>query len=227
MEVIQLTARDEDAYTAFVRSRPDGLLYHALPYRDLLVDQLGCTPEYLLAVDGGEVRGVLPLMWAGEAGARVDNSLPFYGSHGRCWREGPEAASRAARRIGRARRRPAHDAATIVANPSGRARRRSPFTTSGRADQPGHDLPGDEGRSSGRARVRGAMSARRRARDRSGRRDVGGDGRGSRRSIATWQEIGGLAKERNVFASIPRHFQPGRDYEVHVARLDGAAWPAC
>ena len=47
-----------------------------------LVDHLGCRHEYLIASDGGDVRGVLPLMWPGDEGARVYKSLPFYGSHG-------------------------------------------------------------------------------------------------------------------------------------------------
>ena len=49
MELTPLTERDEEAYTDFVRSRPDGLLYHCLPYRDLLAEHLSCRPEYLLA----------------------------------------------------------------------------------------------------------------------------------------------------------------------------------
>ena len=59
IEVRELTAADEPAYAAFLRSRPDALLYHSLPYRDLLLEHLGAQPEYLLALEGGEIRGVL------------------------------------------------------------------------------------------------------------------------------------------------------------------------
>jgi len=66
-----LDAGDEPGYDRFVRSRPESLLYHSLHYRDLLCDYLGCHQEYLLALDGGEIRGVLPLMWTGDEGARI------------------------------------------------------------------------------------------------------------------------------------------------------------
>ena len=78
MEVRALTAADEDAYTAFLAGRPEALVFHSLQYRDLLCEHLGCRAEYLVAVEGGELRGALPLMWAGD----VANSLPYYGSHG-------------------------------------------------------------------------------------------------------------------------------------------------
>ena len=108
-EVRALTPADEPAYTAFLAGRPDALLYHSLPYRDLLVEHLGCQAEYLLALDGGEIRGVLPTMTRDG----VLNSLPFYGSHGGPVGE-PEALLAAwDERAAEAR------AATLVTNPFG------------------------------------------------------------------------------------------------------------
>src|SRR5215211_2259915 len=81
IRVLPLTAARERDWTAFLLRRPDGLLYHSLAYRDMLVALLGCEPEYLIAVDDDDaVRGVLPIMWA--SGGRVANALPYYGSIG-------------------------------------------------------------------------------------------------------------------------------------------------
>ena len=106
IEVATLTAATESAYRDFVARAPGALLYHSLAYRDLLVEHLGCRQEYLVAREGGEVRGVLPLLWTGDERARVYNSLPFYGSHGSVISESDAAASRAHRRLRRARDRP-------------------------------------------------------------------------------------------------------------------------
>jgi len=77
IEVEQL-ARDEDgAWDAFLRTRPDALLYHSSWYRDLIAEELIGVPEYLVAREGGEIRGGLPMIWSSGEGTsdRVLNSL--------------------------------------------------------------------------------------------------------------------------------------------------------
>ena len=92
IEVEPLNSPEEDAaWDEFLLGSEGGLIFHATRYRDLLVDHLGCTAEYLVAREGGEIRGVLPLMWASDGGGRICNSLPFYGSHGSPVAKGPEA----------------------------------------------------------------------------------------------------------------------------------------
>jgi hypothetical protein len=89
--VEQLTSATEAEYEQFVLDHPSGLLYHSLSYRDLLVRELGCRPQYLIARDGGRVCGLMPLMRRdGDAGV-VINALPYFGSHG-----APLASDRAA-----------------------------------------------------------------------------------------------------------------------------------
>jgi GNAT acetyltransferase-like protein len=216
MEVIQLTARDEDAYTAFVRSRPDGLLYHALSYRDLLVDHLGCTPEYLLAVDGGEVRGVLPVMWAEADGQRIANSLPFYGSHGSVLADAPAARTALLDAWNERAADADTAAATLVANP---------FSEDPLPD-PVHDFQDERINQATALPASGIESSAQRNARRAHRlgvqvaRDAGEMDALCRIHRANMAEIGGLAKTPDFFAAVARHFSPGDDYDVYVARLD-------
>ena len=91
---------------AFLRGRRGGLIYHSIRYRELLMDHLGCEPEYLVARESGEIRGVLP-MRATDSGGWVCNSLPFYGSHGSPVADDP-TPSGTARRLQRAGHRQAY-----------------------------------------------------------------------------------------------------------------------
>ena len=59
-----------------------------------------------MATDGGDIRGVLPLLWTGDDGARVYNSLPFYGSHGSVLADDAGGGGGADRRLRRRARRP-------------------------------------------------------------------------------------------------------------------------
>src|SRR5688572_17924219 len=86
--VTPLGPSDEARWDAFLSEHGGGLLYHSIPYRDLLVDHLACEAEYLVASSDGDLLGVMPIMWADGGDGRVANSLPFYGSHG-----GPVASS--------------------------------------------------------------------------------------------------------------------------------------
>ncbi len=93
IEVNRAEVLDEREWDEFLCGGTGGLFVHSIAYRDLLTDELGCEPEYLIAREAGEIRGVLPLMWAEDPAGRVCNSLPYNGSHG-----GPVAADRRAER---------------------------------------------------------------------------------------------------------------------------------
>ena len=82
IQVDPVRAAEEPEWDAFLCRQPGGLFAHSLAYRDLLTDELGCESEYLVAREGGEIRGVLPVMWTEDPGGRICNSLPFNGSHG-------------------------------------------------------------------------------------------------------------------------------------------------
>jgi hypothetical protein len=117
IQVDRVEAFEEGEWDEFLCSRRGGLFVHTIAYRDLLMEELGCKPEYLVAREAGEIRGVMPLMWAGDPAARVWNSLPYNGSHG-----GPLTAdARAERALIRAWNERATDsstlAATLIENP--------------------------------------------------------------------------------------------------------------
>jgi hypothetical protein len=215
IEVRELAPGDEPAYSAFLAGRPDALLYHSLPYRDLLVDQVGGRPEYLVALEGGEIRGVLPALRR----HGILNALPFYGSHG-----APVAASAAAREALLAawdERAAEAAAATLVANPFGPPHR-----------DPLHDA-GDErlnqavpatGEAELLARAEPSAARNLRKARRLGvtvAREPGALPQLAALHAENLARIGGLAKDPAFFAAIPRHFA-ARDHDVYTARIGGA-----
>lgn len=62
MEVLDLTAERESLWRDFVARHPAATVYHTLAWRDLLAETYHYRPFYRLAVEGGEVCGLLPLM---------------------------------------------------------------------------------------------------------------------------------------------------------------------
>src|SRR4051812_40250096 len=84
MKISLLTKALEPAYTSFLLSHSEALLYASLPYRDLLQDFLQAQPVYFIATnDAGDIKGALPgFLRKNEETGNVLNSLPFYGSNG-------------------------------------------------------------------------------------------------------------------------------------------------
>jgi hypothetical protein len=226
IEVTPLDAAGEAAYRDFVAGAPGALVYHSLAYRDLLMEHLGCRQEYLVAGDGSSVQGVLPLLWTGDDGARVYNSLPFYGSHGSVLARTPEAGAALIAAYDERATADSTLAATMVANPF--LDRQPPEPAHNLTDErisQVTELPADPDEEALLSLV-----------DASARRNV----RKARRAgiVATAdaarlpavaeihreniEALGGLAKEERFFAAIPRHFQSGRDFELYVALRDGA-----
>jgi GNAT acetyltransferase-like protein len=220
IEVRPMRPGDEPAYEQFLAGRQEALVHHSLAYRDVLVDHLGCRAEYLLALDGGEIRGALPIMWTTDGGGiRIANSLPYYGSPGALL--GDDAAAAAALRSAWDARAtdPATAAATWVSNPF----------ADGPAETPVHDLT-DE-RFNQATPLTGAPPAI----DGSARRNVAKARRlGVRvdRDATAMSElcvlhrdnlarIGGRAKDPGFFEAVAQRMEPGREFDVYVARLDG------
>lgn len=226
MRVEALSADRESAYDAFVRAQADSLLYQSLGYRDLLLDYVGCEPHYLMALDGDEIQGVLPLMSAEHDGRRVYNSLPYYGSNG-----GVVAASGGARDglLDAYRELVTADgtaAATLVPNPF--------------SDDPGpepvHNMI--ERRISQQTPIafesdhEDALMA---AIDSSSRRNVRKAGKAgvevssdasampelARIHRANIEALGGLAKDQHFFDTVERLFDRERDYRLWVGRIEG------
>ena len=223
IRVLPLTAAREPEWTAFARGRPEALLYHSLAYRDLLVELLGCEPEYLVALDDSDrVRGVLPIMWASDAdGLRVANALPYYGSNGAPLADSPAAAAALAVAWDERATADGTLAATLVENPLGD----EPAVTRTLLDERISmvtDLPGPE------VDVLALIdaSARRNVRraERSGfavERDETALDDLRRIHEQNMAVIGGPPKSPAFFAAVPRLFRAGDEWQLWVAR-DGA-----
>lgn len=225
IEVDSLRASEDGEWDAFLRGNPAALHVHSTAYRDLVAEELGCQPDFLVAREAGVIRGVLPAMWAGEPGARVWNSLPYYGSHGGPVADGRDAESALVEAWNQRATDPATLAATMIANPFlDRAapppvhqltdERISQFTV----------LPAGGGEDELMARIsREARNNVRRAR----RRGVS-VGRASaavaevaRINRANMEALGVPAKSKRLFSSIPGRFPPGEGSDVWLARVDG------
>lgn len=224
IEIERLVPAEDAAWDAFVLECDGGLIYYSSRYRDLLLTELGCEAEYLLAREGDEICGVLPLMWSENRGNRVLNSLPYYGGHG-----APLAKSRDAEQaLIDAWDERATDsrtlAATMVANPF----------RGEESLEPVHDLTDDRiGQvttlpSADPDELMSIYSKR-------GRRDVR---RAERRGVQVernpdrlpdlWRlhdenmrVIEGLAKSERFFTALPRHLEPGQDFDLWLATKDG------
>lgn len=53
--------REETAWDQFVRSSPSGTIFHLSAWRRVVEEVFRLTPHYLMAIEAGEIRGVLPL----------------------------------------------------------------------------------------------------------------------------------------------------------------------
>jgi CelD/BcsL family acetyltransferase involved in cellulose biosynthesis len=225
IDVATLTAATEPAYSDFVARAPGALLYHSLAYRDLLVEHLDCRQEYLVATEGGEVSGVLPMLWTGDDRARVYNSLPFYGSHGAALSQNDAAASALIAAYDERATAPGTLAATMVANPF--VDRQPPEPAHNLVDErisQVTELPSSPGEEEA---LMGLIDSSARRNVRKARRTgivaaldperLGVVGRIHRANI---EALGGRAKDESFFAAVPRHFVAGADYEVYVGLLD-------
>ncbi|MBX6322467.1 MAG: peptidoglycan bridge formation protein FemAB, partial [Rhodospirillaceae bacterium] len=71
-----------EACETFLAGRPEATLYHSVRYARFLEALLGARIEHRVAMRGGAVAGVLPLMSREGPFGTVLNSLPFFGSYG-------------------------------------------------------------------------------------------------------------------------------------------------
>lgn len=216
---------DDAAWDEFLAGRTGGLIYHSTRYRDLLVEHLGIEPEYLVAVSGGEIRGVLPMMWRTDGVERVLNSLPFYGSHGGPVAVDSEAEGSLVDAWNERATDPSTSAATLVGNPF--LPHDPPAFEHNLTDErisqvtPLPDEPTEEAvmgliRSEARRNVRKAKRLGITAELDDGALDAL-----YRIHVENMRAIGGRAKSKEFFEAIPRHMRAGEDYDTWVARLDG------
>jgi CelD/BcsL family acetyltransferase involved in cellulose biosynthesis len=226
IRVEQLRPESADAYDRFLLGRPETLLYHSSKYKEFLKALLGCGEEYLLALDGGEICGALPLLFAEREGRRVYNSLPYYGSNGGIIAEDPRARRELLVAYGEIARRGTTLSSTVVENPfAARAAEAPPHNLT---DQRIAQFTGIAFSSGHREEIISRI-------DPSARRNVS---KAAREGVTVEVDhaqlgrlremhrenilaVGGLPKSDEFFRLVPEHFTPGRDFDLYVARKDG------
>jgi FemAB-related protein (PEP-CTERM system-associated) len=71
-------ADDHESWDRFVKSSSDGTIFHQIAWRQVVQDVFHHGPRYLLAEDGGDIKGVLPLFEVrGLLTGRVLVSVPY------------------------------------------------------------------------------------------------------------------------------------------------------
>jgi hypothetical protein len=216
---------DRPAYEAFLADHPHALLYYSLPYKEFLEDLLGCRSEYWLAWEGERLTGILPTMSCDGPLGTVVNSLPFFGSHG-----GPLAATEAAKqalwdRFAEIAARPGVAAATVVGHPL--ADELPPFACQFCDERVGQLTPldGDGGPEDYLwARIVDGAHWDIKKAERSGVTVTVENDRLDFLEAAhrlNMARVSGRAKPPAFFVTLARHFTPGRDFRIYVARLAG------
>jgi hypothetical protein len=223
IEVDPLKPTEADDWDRFLRTQPGALFVHSIAYRDLLAEELGCEAEYLVARESGEIRGVLPVMWLGDAGGRICNSLPYYGSNG-----GPLGVDRRAHRAlidawDERASDPGTLAATMIENPF----------TEPNLPEPIHQLTADRisqftvlPKGGGEAELMGLISeeARNNVR-RAARRGVSVElDNGAVADVHRIHEenmlaLGATPKSRRFFDAISSRLRPGEEFDVWLAHV--------
>jgi CelD/BcsL family acetyltransferase involved in cellulose biosynthesis len=213
-------------YEQYLLRHPGSLIYYSSKYKNFIEALLGCEEEYLLALEEAEIRGVLPLMFIETARGRVYNSLPFYGSNGGVLADSAEANDSLIEAYNGIALRSDTLSATIIINPFVRQDARAiehnhsdyrigQFTNiSFQTDAWNQILERID--SSGRRNIQKAT--------REGvtvEIDLSAMERLRQLHQANIEALGGLAKAQEFFDLIPRHFTPGEDYDIYVARIDG------
>jgi hypothetical protein len=223
-----LTPAVDDAYERHLARHDSALFYQSPRYRDFLRALLGCRAHSLAAVRDGEIVGSLPLLYLDTPEGRVYNSLPYYGSNGGILADEPQAVHMLVAEYNALARAPGTLASTIVGNPLApphpegivheltdhRIGQLTPLPAD--ADDPWSALMAAVD-SSARRNVRKAMGEGITVETDPGETDAL-----RRMHQENITAIGGAAKSERFFALYPEHFRPGIDYDLWVARKDGA-----
>jgi CelD/BcsL family acetyltransferase involved in cellulose biosynthesis len=221
-----LRPESAEGYDRYLLGRPETLFYHGSKYKEFLKGLLGCEEEYLLAFEGGEIRGAFPLMFAERGGRRVYNSLPFYGSNGGIVADDERARRELLGAYREVARRETTVSSTVIENPfAGRTEEGLPHNLT---DQRVAQFTAVAFSSGHREEIMSRIDA-------SARRNVS---KAAREGVTVEvdhsqfprlremhreniEAIGGLPKTDEFFRLVPAHFAPGRDYDLYVAKRGG------
>ena len=81
--VLATTAGQASRWEEFVRAHPDCTSYHRWNWKGVIEKSFGWPTFYLMAEDGSQVRGILPLVWQGSRMfGRFVTSMPFLNAGG-------------------------------------------------------------------------------------------------------------------------------------------------
>ncbi len=216
----------EKRYRGFCGSVEEPLIYYTWEFRTFLLDMLGCQALYLGAVNGdGVLKAVLPIMAADGSYGRVLNSLPFFGSYGGVL-GGDSAAHRALwNAYADMTTGSGIAASTVVMNPLADETPEIPRDCLD--ERIGQITYLDFGPEPSRGLLGRIDSSARRNLQKAERSDVeveldnGAFGALEAIHRENMAAIGGRVKPPEFFELLPRHFTPGSDYNLYVARRRG------
>lgn len=225
IRVVTLEESDAGRYQAFCESRSDYLIYYSWKYRTLLLRLLRCRALYLAAVKGdGDLLAVMPVMAKDGVYGTVMNSLPFFGSHGGILGDDPGAREALLGAYRELLSKPGVAASTVIVNPFHAGDVRYPGDLTDERLSGFTSLQGAETPQGIFARI--AASARNDVR-RSLRHGV--SVRIENDALETlcrmhkerMSVLSGKPKPDEFFRVLPEVLEPGRDFDLYVARLDG------
>jgi hypothetical protein len=215
------------AYERYLVNHNNSLLYYSSKYKDFLKDLLGCKEHYLVCLNGQDICGILPLMSIQINGAKVYNSLPYYGSNGGVIADNPDACWKLMDAYNDIACSRGTISSTLVGNPfmcqdasnihhNYMDYRIGQFTDISCGEDHWEELMYRID-SSARRNVKKAI-----------REGVDVEIDNSRMDTLrdihreNMQAVGGIPKSHKFFDLVPQHFTQGLDYNIYVAKLDGS-----
>lgn len=202
----------------------EGISFYYTPkYCRFLRDLLGCEMDYLVALEGEDVTGLLPLMWYDGSLGRVINSLPFFGSNGGILALTNRAEAELWKAYHCLIREQKVAAATIISHPLRISK--PPFPIDHTDQRIGQITQLDFSDETGLMRkVAGSTRRNIRKADRDGVRVIK-DASALPILEAIHREnmeaIGGRTKPHRFFSMLPNYFESGEDFDLFVAERDG------
>ncbi len=219
---------DGQAYASYVEHHEHAMLYHSLPYVQLIAGLTTSRNDTLLSFDAdGRLNGVLPVLSKDGPIGRVINSLPYYGSHG-----GPLASTAEAEAalVGAYNELACSQdvaAATMVGNPMAGPGPRTNVAHTLTDYRIGQFTTLDYERNHADALM---ASFHHKTRNMVRKSRKGGMSVAVENGMVEFlrdvhqqniRAIGGLPKTDEFFDTFPRRFQPDRDFKIWVARDRG------
>ena len=228
IDVQVLQPQQRESYDRFIRAQPSSLFYHSWAYKEFLKALIECEEEYLVAIDGGEIRAALPLMWTGSAHARIYNSLPFFGTSAGIISSDDHAYAALAEAYNEIAVRTSTRSSTIVGSQFGPRRDAELLAHNFRDARVAQLTPLPQGGDPESALLESFDATARRNIGKARRAgiaveiDAGEMPRLIEMHRAGMVAIGGTPKPSRFFDLVRQRFQPGTDFNLYVARREGA-----